>query len=105
MSSEDPTHLIDAVDQDQQYSLTELCEICRLDDKWILEMIEYDVIVPENSIDEFNHAQLERLMKAVRLRRDLEINTAGVALALELLETIDSMKVELKLLRHQTQLY
>ncbi len=104
MSSKDSIQLADISDQDHRYSITELCEICQMDDQWILEMIEFDVIVSENTFDEFNHTQLQRLMKAVRLQRDLEINTAGVALALELLETIDDLKIELKLLRRQTRL-
>lgn len=46
---------------------------------------------------------LERLARAQRLRRDLELNLAGLALSLELLDQIEALQHEVKSLKHQLQ--
>ena len=88
---------------DRRYSLTELCEICRLESTFVVDMIDYDVITPVTPAGElFNHTQLTRVMKAWRLQRDLDLNSPGIALAMQLLEQIEVQERELKLLRQQT---
>ncbi len=44
----------------------------------------------------FGGASLHRAHAALRLQRDLEINLAGVALALELLDEIESLRMRLR---------
>jgi chaperone modulatory protein CbpM len=46
----------------------------------------------------FSAASLQRARTAIRLQRDLDINLAGVALALQLLDEIDSLRARLRLL-------
>ncbi len=84
----------------QSYTLTEFCEICRLDRAFVLELMEYDVITSINTSNtRFSHTDLNRAMKAWRLQRDLELNPPGVALVIQLLEQIDEQEKELKTLR------
>ncbi len=105
MTNDDVVQLIEVLGDEKSYSLAELCEICQLERTVVLELIEYDVIVAEAvEGDVFKQAQLDRLMKASRLQHDLEINNAGVALALDLLETIDELKQEVSLLRRYTDI-
>lgn len=105
MTNNDVVQLIEVLGDEKCYSLAELCEICQLERTVVLELIEYEVIVAEAvEGDVFKQAQLDRLLKASRLQHDLEINNAGVALALDLLETIDELKQEVSLLRRYTDI-
>ena len=75
-------------------SLPDLCRFCQADETWIIELVEHGVIDPmgNNSGDwQFIGASISRAKKARRLNRDLGINTAGVALVLDLLEERDAM--------------
>ncbi|MEE9320168.1 MAG: chaperone modulator CbpM [Granulosicoccus sp.] len=100
MNSHDRHNAIDIQGEDQSYSLSELQEICRLEQHRIIELIEYEVIVAESEdSNRFSYVQLNRLKTACRLQRDLEINTPGVALALDLLDTIEQLKNDIGLLR------
>jgi chaperone modulatory protein CbpM len=85
--------------EDKLYTFTEVCVICRLDESGLQEYLDYGVIAtepPEASL--LRQRQLDRLLRAQRLQQDLELNHAGVALALELLDTIESLKKELSFL-------
>lgn len=76
-------------------SLEELCDICDISADDINELIAYDIIhMPQNTPDLwiFNVAHVQRIKTAMRLQRDLEINLAGVALALELLDELDELR-------------
>ncbi|MNY74035.1 chaperone-modulator protein CbpM [compost metagenome] len=58
-------------------------------------MLEYEIIQPQNPTEEqwnFDIKQLQRLKTAIRLQRDLEVNLAGVALVLDLLEEMERLK-------------
>lgn len=99
-SEDGTTRLAEAVDIATNYSMRQLCEMCQVSTATVQEYIEYNVIVPQSS-DElvFQQFHLDRLRKAVRLHQDLELNSAGVALALDLLDTIDQLKNEMARLR------
>ena len=60
-------------------------------------MVEYGVIEPLNFQTsqirwEFNSSSIVRINIATRLQRDLEVNLAGAALALELLDEIKTLR-------------
>jgi chaperone modulatory protein CbpM len=100
MTNNDAARPVEVLGEEKIYSLSELCEICQLERAVVLEFIEYEVIVAEVvEGDVFKQAQLDRLLKASRLQHDLEINNAGVVLALDLLDTIEELKREITLLR------
>lgn len=91
---------VEVLSSDRIYSLSELCTICRIDESTVIEYIDYGVIVSEStSVYHFSQPQLERLLRGTRLQRDLELNHAGVALALDLLETIDRLKRDMDKLK------
>lgn len=93
-------NLVEVIGSDKTYSLTQVCEICSLEQSVVLNYVEYDVIRPSafNKLY-FSQSAVDRLLKAFRLQRDLELNHAGVALALDLLDTIDELKLELSRLK------
>jgi MerR family transcriptional regulator/heat shock protein HspR len=47
----------------------------------------------------FPRSSLERLRRILRLRRDLEINLAGIAAVLDMRERIESLQKEVQRLR------
>lgn len=91
--------------QQQSIDLQQLCELGGLDLAAIHVFIEYDILQPSGGTQPnewvFDLAQLQRLKKAQRLQRDLELNLAGVALVLELVEEVDNLRARMRLLeRH-----
>lgn len=87
-------------DYSEQSSLSfqELCDACGITPDAIYELIEYEIVSPEGvSPDEwvFNMAQLQRAKTALRLQRDLEVNLAGIALILDLLEELDDLRARI----------
>lgn len=82
-------------------SVEEICEICGIEAVTIRDLIAYDIIVPSGSDPEtwvFDMVQLKRLQTALRLQRDLELNLAGAALVLDLLEEMDELRAGSELL-------
>ena len=97
------------LDQNIELSLSELCRVCSCSEEWIIELVEEGGLDP--LIDSLRQRQtirtqakqltfsvnsLEKVRIAMRLQRDLEINLSGVALALELLHEIETLKSRLR---------
>ena len=83
-------------------TIQELSRICAVDERHIMELVHEGVIsVIEIDATEwrFTSAALRRTRLALRLERDLEINLAGVALALDLMEELEHLRRELKAVR------
>jgi len=76
-------------------SVRDLSRICAVDERHIVELVHEGVL---NVVDadgtewRFTGEALRRARLALRLERDLEINLAGVALALELMEEIEQLR-------------
>lgn len=85
------------LDETVTLTLTELSGACRVREEQIVELVEEGVIEPEIRQDDwiFPSTQLRRAGRAVRLQRDLEINAAGAALVLDLLEEIEKLRARL----------
>lgn len=76
-------------------SLSELCEACRVNKERISDMIAEGVVEPVGSGPEdwrFDAIALRRLQTALRLQKDLGVNPAGAALALDLLEELAALR-------------
>lgn len=75
-------------------SLQDLCRFCQADETWVIDLVEHGVLEPIGSKIgnwKFVGTSIVRARKARRLNRDLGINTAGVALVLDLLEERDAL--------------
>jgi chaperone modulatory protein CbpM len=82
---------------DEQLTLTldEVCETWDIQESVVIEMIEEGVAEPlesESSGLEFSGLAVTRLLTAYRLQRDLDINLAGAALVLDLLDEIRRLR-------------
>jgi chaperone modulatory protein CbpM len=76
-------------------SLGEVCRASRLSAERVIELAEEGVIDPVGRSPEtwqFRGTSLRRIRCAQRLEEDLGINTAGVALALDLLEELEELR-------------
>ena len=88
------------------FSLGEICERCGVHADIVVEMVEYGIVRPvtdqgDNDRWQFDTDALLRMSRAQRLRRDLELNPAGLALALELLDEIDALQRQVRMLQQQ----
>lgn len=90
------------IEETTTYTVTEVCRIYHIPKELLIEIIEIGLFPEQNVAAEemiLDHNNLMRLETAFRLHRDLDINLAGVALALELLDDIEQMRNELAILR------
>ena len=86
-------------DQSAILSIKDLSRMCQVDERHIVEFVEEGVLttVEVNTTEwHFSGAALRRARLALRLERDLELNLAGVALALELMDELENLRRELK---------
>jgi chaperone modulatory protein CbpM len=77
------------LDETAELSLGELCRACAIHAEAIINMVEEGVLEPQGSEPHswrFSATAIRRVEIALRLQRDLQINLAGAALALDLLE-------------------
>lgn len=78
-----------------EYTLEELCEMCGVNAELIIDMVNYGILHPTGkslSVWHFSPLELQRSQRALRLQHDLDLNLAGVALALELIEELEDKR-------------
>ena len=86
-------------DDDAEVSVGELCRACATSTEWVVELVEEGVLEPTGGGPRqwrFTGRSLHRAYRARRLQQDLELDAAGVALALDLLERIDALHERLR---------
>lgn len=79
----------------------ELCTLCRLSREHLVELVEEGVLEPvgRSSRDwRFPARDLARVRRALRLQRDLEVNLAGAALAMDLLDEVERLRARVRAL-------
>ena len=94
MHSQQPLRGI-VMDIEVTYSLVEFCDACGVRSDLVVEMVEEGIIEPAGQRHgdwQFHGAALIRARRAVRLVNDLGVNWPGAALALDLLEQLDSVR-------------
>ena len=94
---------IGTVIEEDSLSLGQLCRACSVHADWIISLIEEGIIEPQGEdirLWRFSGASLVRARSALRLQNDLGINLAGIALALDLMEEIESLRAQIKTLGH-----
>ncbi len=87
------------LDESIELTLAELCRACQLPAERIIEFVEEGIIEPRGrdpSRWRFHGISIRRVRRAQRLKRDLGVNTPGVALALELLEELEQLRARLR---------
>ena len=80
-------------------SLSELSLAARLSQKRVVELVEEGVVEPigrEPGDWTFRGTSLQRIRCARRLEHDLGVNTAGIALVLDLLDEMERLRARLE---------
>lgn len=100
MTSQTSIVSAEVVDQAGGYSLREVCERSDCHAEFVIKLVSYGVIAPmDESVERrewlFGVRALERLQRAQRLQRDLDINVPGLAMALDLLDEVQSLRREM----------
>jgi chaperone modulatory protein CbpM len=87
------------LDEQAQLTLEELSRACAAQAELIIELVEEGVVAPigrEPHSWRFTGAHMRRARRALRLQRDLDVNPAGAALALQLLDEIEALRARLR---------
>ncbi|MDO9048280.1 MAG: chaperone modulator CbpM [Methylobacter sp.] len=104
MSSHDllPVHT-GTVIEDDSLTLEQLCHACGVHAEWVISLVEESIIEPQGDemhLWRFSGASLVRVRSALRLQHDLGVNLAGIALALDLMEELENLRAQLKIMGH-----
>jgi len=86
------------LEDETRLTLRQLCDACAVRAEYIIELVDVGFIEPsgvERSHWCFNGVTIRRVQKAKRLQYDLGVNLAGVALAIELIDEIESLRARL----------
>ena len=103
----DTVLLGEVLDSRTRIKFSDVCYSCQIDEDELRALVSYGVLEPivdpidDTSPWEFSVLELKRVSKAKRLKRDLGINTAGIALALELLDELERTQGLLTQLQRQ----
>ena len=95
MATSDPVLSGVILDEHTVFSLHELSLVCKISAELVLEMVEEGIISPTGNEPRswtFCGLDVLRIHTAIRLQRDLRVNLAGAALALDLLAEIERLK-------------
>jgi chaperone modulatory protein CbpM len=90
------------IDEEGALTLVEFCGACDAEFAFVVELVAEGVLRPsggEPGAWRFTGAELRRARLAIRLRSDLDLDLAGVALGVQLLEEIRELRSELAALR------
>ena len=80
-------------------TLADLCSACTAQVDVIIELVEEGVLTPTGQSPDywrFTGVHMHRARVAVRLQRDLGINLAGAALALHLMDEMETLRAQLR---------
>lgn len=83
----------------EQFTLVEVCRTCAVHADWIIELVEEGILEPEGADAtswRFSHRTVAKARTARRLQHDLDVNLAGIAVALALIDERDELKSKLQ---------
>lgn len=102
------TRIIDPelLDERLRFTLHDMCRICGVHAEFLMDLVEEGVIAPQppgrrrgarrapvRPVEwHFDGFAVVRVQRAVRLQEDLGVNLPGVALALELLDELETLR-------------
>ena len=87
-----------------QLDLAEFCEATELSDVHVIEIVEHGILEPQGAEPKdwrFTDYELTLAKRAAKLRRDRELVWEGVALALDLLDEVQQLRAENRMLKQR----
>lgn len=86
---------------EQHISFIEVCKKLDISEDFILELLEHGLV--ENIQDvknlNFDEKLINKIMKAQHFKSDLEVNTPGVMVILDLLDEVEQLRTEMDILK------
>src|SRR6185436_20485271 len=83
-----------------EISVVELADCAGLSEAEVRELVEYGALVPADAMNWiFSSACVGHVRAAMRMRRDLELDTAAFALVVSFLERIGELEAQVRDLR------
>jgi len=89
------------VEEQIELTLAEVSRACAVHAEFIVELVEEGVLAPvgrEPHHWRFSVIHMRRARVALRLQRDLGVNLAGAALALQLLDEVEELRARLRVM-------
>lgn len=87
------------LDTQALFSLEQLCRTCAVQTEFVMAMLDEGVVQPVKGQApdswRFGETQVHHVTVAWRLQRDLGVNPAGAALALQLLDEMETLRAQL----------
>lgn len=83
------------LDEGEAMTLAELARRCATDAEWLLQLVNEGILIPKGrALPEwrFSRVSIWRVRRVQRLQVDLGVNLAGAALALEMLDEIETLR-------------
>jgi chaperone modulatory protein CbpM len=100
MNERDPNSLSGVlVEEEAEITATELCELCFVEQSFVEELVQEGVLDPIDSRSgeaRFRYISVYQTRIVMRLQQDLGVNLAGAALALELMDRIETLRRQLR---------
>lgn len=87
------------IDEHIELTLNDLCRACSTSAEWVIELVEHGALEPINYQQtqwRFSGNSLQRAYTARRLQRDLGINLAGIALVMDLLDEVKTLRAQMR---------
>lgn len=99
------TELCHAEPLDTQHALNfeQFVQASGLEAAWVLQLFEFDILDSHTAAPQqhrFISDDLQRARKAFRLQRDFDANLQAVAVMLDLIEEVQSLRSQIRLLDH-----
>jgi chaperone modulatory protein CbpM len=92
------------LDEGITVTLAELTRMCGSRGRTLQLLVTEGVLHPLGGAPEewrFDGIEIRRARRALRLRRDLELNLAGTALALDLIDELENLRERIRLLERR----
>ena len=87
------------LEEEIEFSLADLGRVCCENQEWVLSLVDEGILEPVTGAGisdwRFTGISLQRVRITRHLQRDLGVNLAGAALALDLLEEIESLRARI----------
>jgi chaperone modulatory protein CbpM len=96
---EEANDAVELLDEQTEFTLAELCRSCEVQAEFVETLVEEGILEPSGKRRRhwcFHIGSLRRTRVTLHLQRDLGVNLAGAALALDLLDRIQELEAHLR---------
>lgn len=87
------------LEEQTELNISDVCQVCAVRVETVVELVDEGILFPvgrEPHRWRFSGTHLRRATVAIRLQRDLGVNLAGAALALQLLDEVAALQARLQ---------